>query len=125
MKVFNFLAKQGQHNEIARILTENYRKPKLSRYNGKRGKGVMVTLPLDKKESKSEVDRVLHRANVPGSVNRTNLPIFKQDDQWEEKCRNHFGPFIMVINGQMKKYRWKFYNSCTCCGPYQELEAIN
>ena len=54
-KIFKFLAKQGQHDQIARLLTANFGKPTLQRYNGPRGEGVMITLELNEGVSKKTI----------------------------------------------------------------------
>jgi len=130
MKIFSFLAKQGQHNQVARLLTDEYgTKPKLQPYKGSRGEGVLITMPLTGNRSKRSVDRFLKANNVPGAVSRRNrFRIIRVEHPWEIGYRHDLDvneTFILSLKGQRKlqKATLKYHNfGCTCCGGYYYLE---
>lgn len=130
MKTFTFLAKQGQHDNIARLLTERFGKPRLSIYRGPRGEGVLVSLPLSIPVSKRTVDRFLHSQNVPGSVERRNkIRIFNVEGIWDAwKVRDSIGynvPFIRIVNKKMVKSKLVHVRmACTCCSGYDEIVDV-
>ena len=128
MSKFTFLAKQGQHNRIARLLTQNFGKPRLSLYNGRRGEGVMIELEV---QSKRAVNRFLSEQNVLGAVMPKSHPILT-GDSWDvqEKAVYTKGgigpnvPFKWVQNGKFKQglYEVNYHDyGCTCCGGYYEV----
>jgi len=78
MKTYTFLCKQNQESKVCRILTENVGKPSASRYNGERGVGIMVTLPVPKNWSKRKIDQLLFSSKIPGARSRKNkYPVIK------------------------------------------------
>ncbi len=123
-KIFKFLAKQGQHDQIARLLTANFGKPTLQRYNGPRGEGVMITLELNEGVSKRQVDRFLFGNKVAGAVARKNLPILKTDYAFDAFDKIGVDKrFIRIVNGKMVKSRVRYHDyGCTCCGGYHYFE---
>lgn len=127
MKTFNFLAKQGQHNLIASLLTEAFGKPNLSAYNGPRGEGVMITLVLPPNVSKRTVDRFLHSEAVSGSVSRRNRFQVIRENGWLDlySVADRIGvltPFKLVRNRKMRTVMVEYYDfGCTCCGGYYRL----
>lgn len=128
MNTFQFLAKQNQHHQIARLLTAEFNKPRLAPYNGPRGQGVMITMVLPSGVSRRMVNRFLHLHNVLGSVScRNRFRVFNMR-QWRWQLWNLssiIGPneFIAVTEGgQMRRARLeRHFPNCTCCGPYLEL----
>ena len=124
MKQFTFLAKQGQHNRIARLLTNQFQKPRLSLYRGSRGQGVLITMPC---RSKRAVDRFLHENHVPGALSRSCLKVVS-GDEWDVKWKVDYNePFVWVKNGKFQGPYQKVYVSygCECCGGYDKLESLN
>lgn len=128
MRPFTFLAKQGQHNDIARLLTANVGKPRLSEYNGPRGQGVLIALALPEGVSKRSVDRLLHNNKVPGSVSRRNrMRVFKETGGWLDiyHVADQIGfntLFKLVRNGKFITAQVDYYDyGCTCCGGYHRL----
>lgn len=124
MKTFTFLAKQGQHNQIAKLLNAKFGKPHLEQYNAPRGQGVMISLTLPPNVSKKSVDRYLHDAMVPGAVSgRNRFRIFKMKDWLDHyKINDQIGTgvqCIVVIGGKMIRGMVEYYDfGCTCCGGY-------
>lgn len=126
MKTFSFLAKQGQHNQIAKLLTDRFQKPRLSQYNGPRGVGVLIEMPCN---SKRQVDRFLHENLVPGAVSKRNKYKIVKGDSWDVKWEVDYNqPFVWVDqNGKFQGVHEKHYISygCECCGGYDELVKRN
>jgi hypothetical protein len=128
--MYKFLAKQGQHNQIARLLTANFGKPHLSLYKGQRGNGVLVT--LETTASKRSIDRFLHSQNVPGAVSRRNkYKVIKGDCNWDAIDAMFNGKieinevFVFAINGKMKKAKVYYHDyGCECCGGYYDVEFL-
>lgn len=123
MKVFQFLAKRGQHDQVARLLTKNFGKPRLRPYHGPRGEGVMISLVLPEGVSKRQVDRFLHAANVPGSQSRRNrfLVVRWTGDLYSIKEKVQYDPFILAIEGKLRRARIILAGGCECCGTWDEL----
>lgn len=127
-KVFRFLAKQGQHDHIARLLTAEYGKPKMAPYDGPRGKGVMITLNLPADISKRDVDRSLYRQGVLGAVSRRNRFLIVKWPGWVsydllDKVGNK--PFILAIGRKLRKAIVYVRTYCDCCGTITELEYLD
>lgn len=131
--MYQFLAKQGQHEEVAASLGLLFNSPVWQRpYNGRRGQGVMVQMPLPDGVSKRTVDRSLYRLGIVGAVPRRNLPIIKAWSggylpAWE--VINRIGAdrkFVVSVDGKLKKARVKIVRTyCDCCGDYPEVEYLN
>lgn len=126
MKTFTFLAKQGQHEQIARLLTENFGKPHLSLW----GNGVLIKLILPAGVSKRNVERLLYEHKVPGAHSRKNkFQVLKLEGTWDTyTVRERIGyhrPFVAVIDGKMQKMELEYYDyGCTCCGGYDQLKPL-
>lgn len=128
MKKFTFLAKQGQHNQIARILTREIGKPKLTRYSGPRGNGVMITLSVP---SKRATDRLLHSEGVAGSVSRACPLVISGCEEWEIRHdalgKIGYGvPFRPVLNGKFLPLHTVEYKKfpCDCCGGIDKMVPV-
>jgi len=126
MKTFTFLAKQGQHNQIARLLTATFGKPKLTQYSGPRGLGVLVSLILPQGVSKRTVNRTLFGNNVPGAVSCRNKLLIVKAESWDTyKIADKVGydtPFILARDGKLQRAELVYVDyGCSCCGGYQEL----
>jgi hypothetical protein len=116
MKVFKFHAKQGQENQVCRILTENFGKPKVQ----KTEQGFMITLVLPEGLSKRTVDRTLYANKVPGSVSRRNKYLVVRH-MWQ--IWNHHGvDCYCTETGKFVKWVW-IHDGCTCCGSYPEAQS--
>ena len=134
MKQFKFLAKQGQHNRIARLLADNYGKPRMSRYDGPRGEGIMIVLNVGRSVSKKAIARLLHAEGIPGAPRQVNVPIVA-GDKWDVISKIYYDDNASVKVGQ--KFRWvdedgRFQGSCIveyqhygcgpeCCGGQPQL----
>ena len=130
MRTFQFLAKQGQHNEIARLLTANVAKPRMSQYSGPRGVGVLIEVALPNGVSKRSVDRMLHANRVPGSVSRANRHlVIAMNGGWIDHYSivdriGYNTPFKLVRDGRFVPglVEVDYYDfGCTCCGGYTRL----
>lgn len=124
--MYKFLAKQGQHSEIARLLTERFGKPRLSQYSGPRGEGVLIT--LETQASKRQIDRFLHSQGVVGAHSRRNrFRIVKGDPlmAFYDGKVDHNEIVIFVIDHKMRKGRVIYYQpNCDCCGGWREVEYL-
>lgn len=134
MRQFTFLAKQGQHNRIARLLTENFGKPRLSLYDGERGQGVMIVLALPGDVSKRQVNRFLHSRNIPGSVSCRNKLRIIRCESWDTYTAldkvGHDEVFIWIDANEHRPRMQRAmvtleYPYCTCCGPTSRIEVID
>lgn len=128
MYQYQFLAKQGQHEQVARILRQ-FAKPHLKIYKGLRGRGVMVSANLIGISNRL-MDRLLYANGIPGAVSRRNrFKIYRASggyvDHW--KIRESIGynvPFILVRNRKMRKAVLKhIHHGCDCCS-YEEVVEI-
>jgi hypothetical protein len=126
--MYHFLAKQGQHNQIAVVLRDNIGKPRMRKYSGPRGEGVLISIALPQGMSKRYVDRLLHSKSVPGSVSRRNkYRVFKFADGWVDHYEivNKIGTNVMcvIVNGRkMIRGMVDYYNfGCDCCGGYYRV----
>lgn len=126
--MFSFLAKQGQEEQIACLLSGRFNRPvHIKPYNGKRGQGKMITMEL-KDDSKRTIDRFLHSCHVPGSVSRRNKYKVMKGDSFSVRWRAEYGkPFYWVENGRFQGlYERVYVNSgCDCCGGWDELVKLN
>jgi hypothetical protein len=125
--MFTFHAQQGQHNQIARILTATVGKPRLSRTD----KGVMVELRLPDGISKRFVDRLLHGQGVPGASSRRNrFRVVSHNGWWDTyKIVEAIGRdtlFKAVVDGKFVGLaRVNYYDyGCTCCGGYDRVQIL-
>ena len=128
---FTFLAKQGQSQKIAQILTNLVGKPRLAAYDGPRGQGIMIELDLPKGTSKRSIDKLLHKNQIEGSRPRRNrYKILKIEGSWDSwKIREKIGlnqVFIASIGGKLRKaVLHRFESGCNCCGSWDELEFLD
>jgi hypothetical protein len=127
MKVFKFLAKQNQHNQIARALVSGgFGKPRMRPTES----GVLIILNLPHGISKRKVNQYLFEQNIPGAKARKNkFKVYKGSlDQWKIQEKIGIGePFIFIEKNssrkKMKKMILRWYHSgCECCGSWLELQ---
>lgn len=126
--MFRFLAKQGQHNEVAQALTARFNKPRLSPYSGPRGTGVMVEMPLPEGVTARAVNRYLYAQNIAGAVSARRLRVvrlyYKRDVFTAENRGVKFNePFRAVVDRRFvgKMMLVTVDPGCECCGRWTEL----
>lgn len=119
---FTFLAKQGQHNQVASLLTKHVSKPRLV----KTDKGVLITCEIPEGMTKRAINKLLHDNKIKGAYSGRNLKVIKNPDPWMVRERVGYNTkFVGVINGKMKKYILTAIRpNCACCGPYDVLEEV-
>jgi len=121
MKTFHFLAKQGQADQVCRILFNEFKvKPRVSLKNG----FPKISIDLPEGVSKRTVDRLLYSNNVPGARSRRNKYPVIAGEQFDILANNkhNFMPFNWVLNGRfMGVVIAKNQCSCDCCGPWYQL----
>lgn len=125
--MFRFLAKAGQHDSVARLLTANFVKPRLTQYKGPRGEGILVEMKLPKGVSKRQVDRMLFKAGVPGSRSRENkMRVHKWVDWYDAETTIGLDtPFILVKDGRFcGPHEIIEQTFCECCGPERFLRNL-
>jgi len=105
MATYTFLAKRGQHNEVARLLADYIGKPKMSAYFGPRGLGVLLSLELPKDWSKRKVDKLLAMCAIPGAKKPTNRAILTHRQIEQQRYCDHLVDAGKVIPG--KRFKWR------------------
>lgn len=115
--MFNFLAKQGQSQQVCRVLSQ-YGKPHCQLYNGPRGKGVMISM----EGSKGLFNRALKAAGVVGA-HCSRLPVvkIKEGDLYRLKYMHLPAKFVLSYKGKIGKARLS-RRGCACCGLEYSLD---
>lgn len=126
MKTFHFLAKQGQHHQIARLLAARFGKPRIAQTPN----GIQITLALPNDVSKRSVERYLYANNVPGAHSQRNrFKILKGGNyvssyDFLDKV-GYNTVFIISQKGKLRKAKIvQAGTGCTCCGYWPELRFI-
>lgn len=115
--MFNFLAKQGQSQQVCRVLSQ-YGKPRCQLYNGPRGKGVMISM----QGSKGVLNRALKAAGVPGAhCSRPPVVKVKEGDLYRLKYMDLPAKFVLSYKSKIGKARLS-WRRCECCGFEYSLE---
>lgn len=124
--MFKFHAKQGQENQVCRLLFSHLgTKPRVRKTDS----GVLIVVNLPQSISKRSVDRLLFAHNVPGSVSRRNrFPVVSGEEfevKYHPKVENG-DKFIWVYKGKFQgKFRRVYVSfGCNCCGGHFELEQV-
>lgn len=106
--VFTFLAKRGQQDEVARLLTDYIGKPKMSAYFGTRGVGVLLSLELPADWSKRKVNKLLAACGIAGCKKPKNRQIFTYKQLRKEEYCDKWVESGRIVPG--KKFKWRDYN---------------
>lgn len=127
--MFRFLAKQGQEEKVIYALKDKYKvKPRVSKYVGPRGAGIMIEMKLPDGVSKRSVDQYLYSLGIPGARSRkSKLLVIKIDslmDTWKvrEKGISEGEEFLAHYNGKFHKAYYYDTCNCSCCGPMYRIK---
>ena len=107
-KVFTFLAKRGQQDEVARILTDYIGKPRMAAYFGPRGVGVLISLELPTEWSKRRVNKLLATCAIAGCKKPKNRQIFTHKQLRKEEYCDKWVESGRIVPG--KKFKWRDWN---------------
>lgn len=127
MRLFKFLAKQNQHNDIAAILQEELKvAPSIVKVDG----GFQVSCHHN--TSNRRINKILFDYGIPGAVNPKNLPISKIDHPWDalekfgkKKFVQSYRPHGSKKSKLRKVQVVKIEPRCDCCSPYFQIQSCN